>query len=180
LKKPSFKIIGPQFTKKTFSYVNDNKNNKLLGKNLIRNARKRFFYKFKTLKLQFFFKNLLKNQKFKSLKVFSLDQKLKLRKALKSVNVKPYLYLQKKQNPISTKPSLFQNLLTRTKSFYTVTYINKKVPAHNRSFYKNSLVKHNKRNKITSYWSQSYLKHSYKFTSIKVKPLHFYKQFYLK
>ena len=180
LKKPGFKTIGPQFTKKVFSYVNDNKNNRLLGKNLIRNTRKRFFYKFKTLKLQFFFKNLLKNRKFKNLKIFSFRQKLKLKKTLKSINVKPYLYLQKKQNPILTKSSLFQNLLTRTKSFYINTYSNKKTSTQDRSFYKNPLVKHNKKNKIISYWSQAYLKHPYKFTSIKIKSLHFRKQFYLK
>jgi len=126
LNKSKFKMVGPPFTKKTFCYINNVKNNRLVSGNPTRIVRKRFFYKFKILKLRFFVKNLLITQKTKNLKILSNQQKLKLKKTIKPINIKPYLYLQKKQKHISKKLSLLQTFFFKTKSFYSAIYNKKK------------------------------------------------------
>lgn len=152
LLKPSFKKIGPLFTKKTFCYISGKGNNKFVKNNQIRNVRKRFFYKFKTLKLQFFIKSILKHKEPKNFKIFSTNKKLKLKKTLKPGNNKPYLYIQKKQKFNIETPSLFQNFLTKTKNFYNTVYNKKKRLTHTETLFNNLLTKQErKKNKIIGY-----------------------------
>lgn len=146
--------------------------------NPIRNVRKRFFYKFKILKLRFFLNSILKMTPVVNPSICLAKTKLKLKKALKPINVRPYLYLQNKTQSITGTLSLLQGLLLKLKKLYLHEFTKTKLSNRTRGSYKTFIT--SKKTHIVSYWDKSYLKHFAGSFTYKKSINHTPKQFYLK